>query len=524
MNKNPLRGSIQARLITAFLVVAALLVAVGLLNTLQQRDLKDRATAMAQRDVTPLADLRATQALMYDFSVTDLVREVVPDPQAKKFYTDRAQQLVAGVEPALQKLRADAPAELKPQVDRLVETWRTFLSSHEQRAANTDPAKAKELNDTTTKLYTKVNEEIAALSATLVQDSTQQRAAMEDLYGTSRNRTIVLVAVGVLLAVALGVLVARSVRRPVAAMVDSLERLAEGDLTHEVDVRSDDEIGRMGHALRRALDNVRETVAAVAGSASMLSSSASTLSAASREMSGAAQSTSERAVRVSSAADAVLGNVQTVASSSDQMSASIREIARNAGEAARVGAEAAAAAESTNETIARLGESSAEIGNVVKVITSIAEQTNLLALNATIEAARAGDAGKGFAVVASEVKDLAQETAKATEDISRRVEKIQMDSEGAVGAIAAISQVISRINEFQTTIASAVEEQAATSAEMTRNVAAAADGSGDITKGIAEVADATRSTNAGVTETEHAAGQLAELSAELERLVARFRY
>ncbi|MEV1289056.1 methyl-accepting chemotaxis protein [Micromonospora sp. NPDC049679] len=524
MNKNPLRRSIQTRLIAAFLAVAALLAAVGLLNTLQQRELKDRATMMAQRDVTPMADLRAAQALMYDFSVTDLVHEVVPDPQAKQVYADKAKKLMADVDPALQKLRADAPAELKPQVDELTATWHAFLASHAKRAANTDPGKGKELNDTTTALYTKVNDETAALATTLIKDSAEQRTAIVDLYNSSRNRTIAFVVIGVLLAIALGVLVARSVRRPVAAMVTALERLAEGDLTHEVDVRSDDEIGRMGHALRQALGNVRETVTAVARSASMLSASASTLSATSRQMSSAAQSTSDRASRVSSAADNVLDNVQTVAGSSDQMAASIREIAQNAGEAARVGTEAAAVADSTNDIIARLGESSAEIGNVVKVITSIAEQTNLLALNATIEAARAGDAGKGFAVVASEVKDLAQETAKATEDISRRVEKIQLDSDGAVAAIASISQVIGRINEYQTTIASAVEEQAATSEEMTRNVSAAADGSGSITKGIAEVADAARSTNAGVTETEQAAGQLADLSGELEHLVGRFRY
>ncbi|GII25653.1 methyl-accepting chemotaxis protein [Planosporangium mesophilum] len=524
MNKNPLRRSIQARLITAFMVVAALLAGVGLLNTLQQRDLTDRATMVAQRDLTPLADLRAAQALAYDFSVLDLVREVLPDPQAKQSYADMSQKTLASVDPALAKLRADAPAELKPQVDKLIETWKTFIASHRQRQANTDPAKAQQLNEATTGLYNKVNEEFAALSKTLTEDGTKQRQAVEGLYTTARNRTIGLVVVGVLLALVLGVAVARSIRRPVATMVTALERLADGDLNQDVDVRSDDEIGRMGHALRQALGNLRETVSAVARSASMLSSSAGTLSATSRQISAAAQETSNRAGQVSSAADEVLDNVQTVAGSTEEMAASIREIAQNAGEAARVGTEAATVADSTNETIARLGESSAEIGNVVKVITSIAEQTNLLALNATIEAARAGDAGKGFAVVASEVKDLAQETAKATEDISRRVEKIQLDSEGAVEAIASISQVISRINAFQTTIASAVEEQSVTSQEMTRNVASAADGSGRITEGIAEVAEAARSTNAGVTETERAAGQLAELSSELEHLVGRFRY
>ena len=161
---------------------------------------------------------------------------------------------------------------------------------------------------------------------------------------------------------------------------------------------------------------------------------------------------------------------------------------------------------------------------MIKVITSIAEQTNLLALNATIEAARAGDAGKGFAVVASEVKDLAQETSRATEDISRRVEAIQADTHGAVSAIEEISRVIARISDFQTTIASAVEEQTATTTEMNRNVAEAATGAGEIAQNITGVADAARVTSEGVTQSQQATQELARLSTELGSLVSTFRY
>jgi methyl-accepting chemotaxis protein len=189
---------------------------------------------------------------------------------------------------------------------------------------------------------------------------------------------------------------------------------------------------------------------------------------------------------VAVSAGEVSAKVATVATGTDEMALSIREISVNASEAAGVAADAMSVAAETTQTITRLGESSAEIGNVIKVITGIAAQTNLLALNATIEAARAGEAGKGFAVVASEVKDFAQETAKATEDIGRRVAAIQSDTAVAVAveAISRISSVIERVHGFQTTIASAVEEQNATTNEMGRNVAQAAASSAEIAQGV----------------------------------------
>ena len=160
----------------------------------------------------------------------------------------------------------------------------------------------------------------------------------------------------------------------------------------------------------------------------------------------------------------------------------------------------------------------------MKVITSIAQQTNLLALNATIEAARAGEAGKGFAVVAGEVKDLAQETAKATEDIARRVEAIQGDTAGAVAAISEISSIIERINEIQTVIASAVEEQTATTNEMNRSIDEAASGAHEIANRITQVARATQETAGTVGNARHAAQELARMSGQLQQVVARFHY
>ena len=178
----------------------------------------------------------------------------------------------------------------------------------------------------------------------------------------------------------------------------------------------------------------------------------------------------------------------------------------------------------TSEAVDRLGQASAEIGDILRTITAIAEQTNLLALNATIEAARAGEAGKGFAVVANEVKELAKQTDKATEDISRKIEAIQGDTKGAVEAIAQIGKIINQINDLQNTIASAVEEQTATTGEISRNVTEAAKGSNEIARNITGVAQAARSTTEGASNTKSSADELSRIALDLQKLVAQFQY
>lgn len=266
-----------------------------------------------------------------------------------------------------------------------------------------------------------------------------------------------------------------------------------------------------------------KTTLEVTDIAQFLASAAEELTATSQQMSANAEETSAQANVVSAASEQVNRNLQTVSAGTEEMGASIREIAKNATAAARVATSAVKIAEQANSTVSKLGDSSTEIGQVIEVITSIAQQTNLLALNATIEAARAGEAGKGFAVVANEVKELAKETAKATEDISRKIEGIQTDTKSAVEAIASISSVINEVNNISTTIATAVEEQNATTNEMARNLGEAARGSGEIVKNISGVAEAAQSTTRGTMDTQKAAAELARTATSLRDLVAKFK-
>jgi methyl-accepting chemotaxis protein len=272
-------------------------------------------------------------------------------------------------------------------------------------------------------------------------------------------------------------------------------------------------------ARKKAESNLRETVAEITANSQALASAAAALSSTAQTMSATSEETAAQAGVAAASADQVNRNVATVAASAEELSASVKEIAKSASEAAQAAGSAVQAANDTNATVAKLGDSSTEIGKVIKVITSIAQQTNLLALNATIEAARAGEAGKGFAVVANEVKELAKQTAAATEDISGKIEAIQGNTKGAIGAIGEISKIINRISGIQNTIASAVEEQAATTNEIARNAAEAAKGANEITRNIATVSEAARGTSEGATNTLKAAEELAKLSIGLKRVV-----
>jgi methyl-accepting chemotaxis protein len=342
----------------------------------------------------------------------------------------------------------------------------------------------------------------------------------------SAERTVLAVLVGLILlfAAAVAALLARAITRPLASSVAALEAAADGDLTARLTPAGGREFRRLMAAVNRMLRMNGEALATIAGQAGALSGTAAELADTSGRLAEAAVDASAQTTAASTSAQQVTASVQATAGATEEMTSSIGVIAEAATEAARVAASAASTADAARATVTRLGESSMEIGAVVKTITAIAEQTNLLALNATIESARAGEAGKGFAVVAGEVKDLAQETAKATEDIARRVEATQADTQQAIEAIGRIVEVIGEVNTYQASIAAMVEEQSATAGEIARSTGEAALGSAAIAENIGSAARASEATDRHIEGARHAAHRLAMMGTELQTLLGRFRY
>ncbi len=307
-----------------------------------------------------------------------------------------------------------------------------------------------------------------------------------------------------------------------AELVKVVDAAAEGDLTVEVNIDGDDDLANFAESLGHFLASLRTSMSHVRNNTAALASAAEELQAVSTQMGTTAEDTATEAQDAAQAAEGVNNGIADVARGAAEMNDAIKEIAANASQAAQVTTEAVRVTNDTNIKVGKLGDSSIEIGQVIKVISGIAAQTNLLALNATIEAARAGEAGKGFAVVANEVKELAKETATATEDIQTKITTIQEDTQGAVAAIEQISLIIGQINDLSASIAASVEEQAAVTAGITNSVDDASTGAEQIATAITNVSAAASSTTSGANDTKSAADELARMAAELESISSAF--
>ncbi|WP_324650472.1 methyl-accepting chemotaxis protein [Georgenia sp. H159] len=517
--------SLRVKIGAAVGVVALVAALIGIVGIFQVRALADSQNEMYHQRVTPLVELADAQSM---FQGSRLRANALPLRSADELDTflaelvDREAQVVEMIEAYRQY--SDDHSTLEVVIDA-VTGYHEVVGGPWADVVRTGDVDEMETfyNETVAVMGQDAADLIASGVTTQVERAAADNAAAEREAVSTQVLLVVVLLVGLAVGIVVAVVVVRQIMRTVETVRAAVEALGNGDLTAAPQVTSGDELGQMAAHLARSMEQLRGTVGAVNEAAVTIASGAEELSAATTQVVAASEETSAQSGVVASAAEQVSQNVSTVAAGAEQMGASIREIAQSSNEAAEVARLATKQAAATNDTVQKLGASSLEIGNVVKVITSIAEQTNLLALNATIEAARAGEAGKGFAVVASEVKDLAQETAKATEDIARRIETIQQDTDGAVGAIAEITDIIGRINDYQLTIASAVEQQTATTNEMSRSVTEAATGSTEIAGNITGIATAAQDNSVTMAQMGGAVGELATISEGLRAQVAQFR-
>ncbi|CCH88423.1 putative Methyl-accepting chemotaxis protein [Modestobacter italicus] len=518
---------LRGRLLAAFGVVALLTVGVGALGVTRMATLSSQADAVYSEGAVPLRQLLTLQSTWWEFqsyttriSLTNVTPDVIADAAQR---AGAARTVVEDLTDQLGSAPLQGGARSAFQAFR--ESAGTYLAASDQLQqglAVGDQSVLATVVPVLQRTELEVADALRAATDAQARVAAQTAGAATDAYTSARTVTVVAVLAALLASVGLAVLMARTLIRPVVRVRAVLQEVRRGNLRVRVGVTGGAEIGEVAAALDETLDSLAAVLGLVHDSAVQLDTASQQLNQGAVAMATGARTAAGQADVVVASAGVVAASVDTVATGSQQMEAAIREISQNASEASRVAGQAVSVAENTTRTVGKLGDSSQEIATVVKLINGIAEQTNLLALNATIEAARAGEAGKGFAVVASEVKELAQETARATEDISQRVEAIQADTAGAVAAIGEISNVIGRINDYQATIAAAVEEQTATTNEMNRNVAEAAGSSRSIVEAISGLAAGTQQTNERVADAQGSAAQLARMSEQLQRAVQRF--
>ncbi|MGY1749632.1 methyl-accepting chemotaxis protein [Modestobacter sp. SYSU DS0511] len=519
------RVGLRGRLLAAILVVALATLTVGVIGIDRMGTLSHQAQEVYDSGTRPLEQLDDLESLWWEqqaYSARSAMENLPDEVLAQN--GEAATEAQGRLTEALEAVDTGALSDpVRASFEQFRDAALGFFENQAQILANVGDLELimaivpqqQELEVTAIEAITTATDAQSAVAAATAQEA-------QDAYEAARALTVVVVAAGIAVSVLLSLLLVRSITRPVQRVREVLDRVAEGDLSVRAGETGGAEIGEVARSLDRTLESLGGVLSLVSDSASRLGAASQQLTAGAAAMSANARTAAGQADVVVANAGEVASSVDTVSTGSQQMESAIREISQNASEASRVANQAVGVAENTTRTVGKLGDSSQEIGNVVKTITSIAEQTNLLALNATIEAARAGEAGKGFAVVANEVKELAQETARATEDIARRVEAIQADTAGAVDAIGQISSVIGEINDFQATIAAAVEEQTATTNEMNRNVAEAASSSQGIASAITGLAAGTAETNQRVEEAQRSAEELSRMSDELQAAVHRF--
>ncbi|WP_309225457.1 methyl-accepting chemotaxis protein [Quadrisphaera sp. INWT6] len=522
---------ISTRLFAAFSVVCVLMLALGTLSVVELRQGQQRLHAVASGNVgalTAIDRVYADQvALSRDLaSLHVAVAQAATKPGGVDLALDDVTASSDALADAWKAYQAAGPAAHPQDVattGHLLDAWTVVRPDITTAAQAGDLQGVTRARDAQTALVAFVGQLVQELVTTEVTD-----AAAEEAAGTAvAQRATWVVLVGSLVAVVLSVLLvvalSRSIGRPLSRVLEVVTGLAAGRLDQRTGISRKDEIGALAAATDASLDQLAGVVRTITDRAGAVAGSSERLSEVSAQLTSGVGQSAQQTQIVAAASEEISASMATIAAAGGEMTSAIGEIASSTASASATAADAVSTAEAAAATVERLGASSREIGDVVKLITSIAEQTNLLALNATIEAARAGEAGKGFAVVAGEVKELARQTAQATDQIVSRVQTAQADAAGARSAIEQISEVISRIDALQATVASAVEEQSATTAEMVRSVTDVSAGTQEISSGIAGVATAAAQSTASAEATATTADELSRTAADLRQAVATFR-
>jgi methyl-accepting chemotaxis protein len=485
------------------------------------------SSAKAQ-DRLRLASLDLAQLDTQASTVDSFVNANLAFPSQTKSFLDGNKPFIAAGDNLIARLKASPlRAEDQNAIGRLASAWSDYsqaaTATQQSLSRSVTPAQLYAAGGRNYNAYAAFSKSLAKVVKSIGDDATHAAAYRDRLVKRARWLVGSTLVIGVLVQGLVGWRVGRGILRPLLASVAALRRVAQRDYTVDLPATGRDEVGQIADALNAAVSDIRDAVRTIAHSADSMTGASERLNAISSDVNSSSERTSGQADTVSGSSSLVTQRVREAAEGAQQMTAAIREISGNTSTVAEIAGGAVASAQQTSEAMSKLSTSTDEIGNVIKLITSIAEQTNLLALNATIEAARAGESGKGFAVVASEVKDLAQSTARATEDIGQRIEAIQADTGNAIEAIGRITDVINQINAYQSTIAGAVEEQTATTNELSRLFDEAAQGAQAISQSIELVASTAAQTTDGATATREAAAELAGLATGLHSVVSRFR-